>query len=179
MTVGLYSLIDNTSVTVLQVTICLIFTTCKPSWNENPAAVNKKQLELRWKKCSSKSVLIILLVHLFACYVHSHTAPPYVRYSSTLALNQVGHSKTSSHSQMKLFFTHLLNQMRYFFYIDIAFSDQLMCLKCTFSFLSRGIILWFKLPWPENPVNIRKNWTAISALLGLISCIYRDVYLWK
>ena len=30
---------------------------------------------------------------------------------------------------------------------------ELLCLDSYFSFLSRGIILWIELPWPENPAN--------------------------
>ena len=52
--------------------------------------------------------------------------------------------------------------------------------RCTFSFLSRGIILWIELPCPENPASdIQKHWTAVSTLLGLISSIYRDLPHWR
>ena len=38
--------------------------------------------------------------------------------------------------------------------------------------------MWIELPWPENPANTyaRKHWTAVSTLLGLISCVYRDLH---
>ena len=52
-----------------------------------------------------------------------------------------------------------------------------------FSFLSSWNILWIELPWPENPANtshdMRKDWTDISTLLGLISRVYHDLYYWR
>ena len=47
---------------------------------------------------------------------------------------------------------------------------------CLF-FLSKGMILWIEIPWPENPANTYARHTeTLDSLLGLISSGYRDLY---
>ena len=48
-------------------------------------------------------------------------------------------------------------------------------IKIYIFFLSRGIILWIVLPWPEKPANTYAHWTAVSTLLGRISSVFRDL----